>query len=99
MENAYAEVVHWQNNSFKVRFGKAGKGFVEGMSRLIRAYAEGSVLEAIALKACNVMSIVLLQKHFHRSKPKDHSACLERSLIRWKKKDIVDCERRALTPR
>lgn len=90
MEEAYSEVVHWRMNSFRIPFGKAGKGFVQEMSRLLRAYADGSALEAIALKACSVMPALLLQKPFHRSRPKDNSACLERRLVCWKKGEIVE---------
>lgn len=60
------------------------------MSRLFRAYADGSALEAIALKACTVLSILLLQKPFRTSKQKDHSACLARRLPIWKNGDIKD---------
>ena len=58
------------------------------LSRLFRAYAEGSTLESIALKACTVMPILLLQKPFKSSKQKDHSACLARRLSIWKKGDF-----------
>ena len=78
MDETYAEVVHWRKNAFRVPFGNAGKGFVSELSRLFRAYADGSALEAIALKACTVMPILLLQKPFRTSKQKDHSVCLTR---------------------
>ena len=90
MENAYSEVVHWQKNTFTVPFGKAGKEFVFELSRLLRAYADGSALESIALMASTVLSVLLLQKPFHRSKQKDHSTCLERRLLSWKKGDIAE---------
>ena len=86
----YSEVVHWQKNTFNVPFGKAGKGFVLELSRLLRAYADGSALESIALKASTVLSVLLLQKPLHRSKQKDHLACLERRLLSWKKGDIAE---------
>ena len=64
MEDAYSEVVHWQKNTFIVPFGKAGKGFVFKLSRLLRAYADGSAFEPVALKACTVLSVLLIQKLF-----------------------------------
>ncbi len=88
MDDAYSEVVHWRKNTFQVPFGNAGKGFVSELSRLYKAYADGSALEAIALKACAVMSILLLQRPFRSSKRKDHSACLARRMLNWKKGDI-----------
>ena len=60
LDEAYAEVVHWRRNTFLVPFRNAGKGFVSELGRLFRAYADGSALEAIALKACTVMPILLL---------------------------------------
>ncbi len=77
---AYAEVVHWRKNTFPVPYGNAGKKFVSELSTLYRAYAEGSALESIALKAVTVMSMLLLQKPSCNSKRRDHSACLERRL-------------------
>ena len=88
MTAAYAEIVHWRKNNFPIPFGNVGKSFVSELGRLYRAYAEGSSLEAIALKATTVMSILLLQKPFRTSKPKDHSACLKRRLNAWYKGDI-----------
>ena len=58
------------------------------LSKLYRAYAEGSALEPIALKATTVMSILLLQKPSRNSKSRDHSACLERRLRAWTEGDI-----------
>ena len=48
---AYAEAVHWRRNIFSVPSGKAGKDFVQELSRLFRSYAERSSMECIALKA------------------------------------------------
>ncbi len=88
MNAAYAETVHWRKNTFRIPYGEAGNRFVAELGRLYRAYAEGTSLEAIALKATTVISILLLQKPFRTSKPKDHSACLKRRMITWKKGDI-----------
>ncbi len=54
--------MHWRKNNFPVPFGNAGNAFVAELSRLFRAYAEGSALECIAMKAITVASILLLQK-------------------------------------
>ena len=80
---AYSEVVHWRRNVFTVPYGNAGKKFVYEISKLFRAYAEGSALECVALKAITVMSILLLQKPHSKSKPKEHSSCLERRFQSW----------------
>ena len=88
VSSAYAEVVHWRRNTFPVPSGNAGKKFVNELSTLYSAYAEGSALECIALKAITVMSLLLLQKPHNKSKPKEHSACLERRLLSWTEGDI-----------
>ena len=69
VSSAYSEVVHWRKNTFTVPYGKVGKKFVYELSTLYRAYAEGSALECIALKAVTVMS-VLLQRPHHKIKAK-----------------------------
>ena len=50
IEQAYDEVVHWRMNLFLVPFGKAGKQFVFQLTKLYRAFPEGSALEGIVLK-------------------------------------------------
>ena len=90
MEDAYSEVVHWQKNTFTVPFGKAGKGFVFELSRLLWAYTDGRALESTALMASTALSVLLLQKPFYHSKRKDHFACLERCLLSWKKGDVAE---------
>ena len=44
LESTYAKVVHWRRNIFDVPTGNAGTAFVLELSRLFRAYAEGSAL-------------------------------------------------------
>ncbi len=61
LNTAYSEAVHWRKNTFLVPLGNPGRSFVFELSS---AYAEGSALEAVALKACTVLSILLLQKPF-----------------------------------
>ena len=88
LEATYNEVVHWKRNTFLVPYGAAGKKFVSELSRLYRAYAEGSALESVALKATTVMALLLLQKPFQKSKPRDHSTCLERRMKSWAEGDF-----------
>ncbi len=51
ISTTYDEVVCWRRNNFPVPTGKAGTAFVSELSRLFRAYAEGTALEYVAL--CN----------------------------------------------
>ena len=80
MRDAFETVVHWRRNSFLVSSGKAGKNFVLEIARLYQAYADGSALHSIALTACCVLQVLLLQKPHAKSKSKEHAECLERRL-------------------
>ena len=51
LEATYSEVVHWRLNSFKVPPGKAGKEFVQELSRMFHAFATASTMESVALRA------------------------------------------------
>ena len=84
----YAEIIHWRHNLFKVPSGRTGKAFVAELSRLLRAYAEGSTLESIALKCVMSMPALLLQKPHKSSKVKEHIACMERRLKLWAAGDL-----------
>ena len=90
MTDIYDEVVHWKRNIFLIPSGAAGKDFVSELARLLQAYADESSLERIALKACMVMQVILLQKPSPRSKAKDHAACLQRRLEMWRNGDIKE---------
>ena len=79
----YKEVVHWKRNLFKIPSGRAGTALVKETTRLIRAYAEASALEGIALKALMVMPHLLLQKSHRTSKTKVHVTHLQRQLQLW----------------
>ena len=73
---------------FKIPSGKSGNSFIRELTRLIRAYAEGSAMESVALKAAMIMPSLLLQKSHRTSKAKDHAAQLERRLKSWEDGDI-----------
>ena len=68
--------------------GNAGKSFVSELANLFQAFADGSSLEQIALKAAMVMQVLLLQKPSKTSKAKDHANHLQRRLFLWKNGDI-----------
>jgi len=87
----YDEVVHWKRNLFKIPSGKAGRMFVQELTRLFTAYAENSALESIALKAAMIMPTLLLQKPHQRSKMKDHNTHLERRLKLWTRGVSMSC--------
>ena len=88
INRSYEVIVHWRRNLFKVPSGKAGKAFVRELTRMFRAYADGSALESVAMKAAMVMPALLLQKPHPRSKAKDHTLHLERRLRQWSEGDL-----------
>ena len=94
-------MIHWRRNCFSVPFGKAGRGFVNELSRLYLAYGSASALESVALKATIVLPILLLQKPNRKSKTKEHIACLERRLPLWSSGELMELVRegRALQQR
>ena len=55
---------------------------------MFRAYADGSALKSVAMKAAMVMPARLLQKKHPRSKAKDHTLHLERRLRQWSEGDL-----------
>ena len=61
VNKAYDEVVQWRRNLFLVPFGKVVKALIQEMANLFQAYGENSSLECIALKACLLMQVLLLQ--------------------------------------
>ena len=85
---AYAEIVHWRRNVFMVPSGKAGKRFVQELTRLFSAYADASAMEGIAIKAAMTACSLLLQKPHSGSKSHDHATALERRLKSWEEGDI-----------
>ena len=97
LNHAYSTVVHWRRNIFSIPSGNAGAGFVTELSRLFCAYAVGSALESVALKAAMTMCALLLQKPSHSSKAKDHVACLERRMATWKAGDLNELLEEGLT--
>ena len=86
--SAYDEAIHWKRNIFLLPSGNAGKSFIQEMTRLLNAFADGSTMESVALKASFVMQMLLLQKPSKRSKAKDHISHLKRRLELWKQGNI-----------
>ena len=62
--SAYAQVVHWRPNLFKVPSGACGKQFVAELTRLFNAYALESDL---ALKAAMTLPSLPNLKHMNTS--------------------------------
>ena len=88
VDTIYNETVHWKRNLFKTPSGKAGRLFVQEITRLLTAFSEKTALEGIAMKAAMIMPALLLQNPHQRSNSKQHSALLERRLKLWSQGDM-----------
>ena len=73
-----------------VPFGKAGREFVQGLTRLFCCYRERSALECIALKVAMLFCTLLLQKPHVSASSKDIVNCLQLRLPLWKQGNIDD---------
>lgn len=89
INECYEEIVHWKRNLFLIPSGGAGKSFVTELARLFQAYADGSAMEDIALKACMVMQVMLLQRPHKNSRSRDHVSALSRRLNMWLNGEIA----------
>ncbi len=89
LDKIYKEAVHWRNNLLKIPQGNAGKSLTTELSRLFNAFATGSALEPIALKAATVLPHLILQKPFRNSKIQDHIKCMEKRLKMWSDGDLA----------
>ena len=90
LDSACKEVVHWRHNCFSISKGHIGKVFVNELACLFSAFASGSALEPVALKATIVLPHLVLQKPHRRSKPKDHVSSLERRMKLWEQGDLTE---------
>ena len=69
LDTAYKEVVHWRRNCFTIPKGNTGKAFVNELARLFAAFASGTTLESVSIKATIVLPHLVLQKPHRSSKP------------------------------
>ena len=90
----YETVVFWRKNMFLLPSGKAGRKFIEEVSRLISEWLHDSPLKNIAFKAIMVMPSLLLQKPSQKSKSKDHLRPLERRLELWESGEVMELLKR-----
>ena len=70
--------------------GKAGKHYIDEITRLMNAWTNDSPLKEIAFKAIMVMPNLLLQKPYKESKSKDHCKALARRMDPWLAGNIME---------
>ena len=87
LETAYKD---WRRNCFTIPKGNTGKAFVNELARLFAAFASGTTLESVSIKATIVLPHLVLQKPHRSSKPKDHASSLERRMKLWEQGDLAE---------
>ena len=82
---------------FLLPTGKAGKQFIDEITRLINIWTDESPMKNVAIKAIMIMPSLLLQKASKESKSKDNLKALERRMDFWKSGDHIDLFEESLT--
>ena len=77
--------------------GKAGKHYIDEITRLMNAWTNDSPLKVIVFKAIMGMPNPLLQKPFKESKSEDHLKALERRMDLWIAGNIIELFNESLT--
>ena len=84
INKVYDEIVHWRHNLFLVPNGSAGNTFVQELARSLQAFADGSSLECVSMKAVIILQALVLQKLSCTSKTRDHIRHLKGRMELWK---------------
>ena len=79
-----------KKNLFLLPTGKAGKLFIDELTKLFNAWIVDSPLKKKAMKAAMIMPSLLLQNPSKESKSKDHLKALERRMELWQSGDLLE---------
>ena len=60
INKAYDKIVNWRQNLFPVPTGTTGNSFVQELARLLQAFADGSSLECVSMKAVIILQALVL---------------------------------------
>ena len=93
----YEHIVYWKKNLFLLPTGKAGKLFIDELTKLFNAWIDDSPLKKIAMKAVMIMPSLLLQKPLKESKSKDHLKALEQRMKLLQLGDLLELLLESLT--
>ena len=88
----YDIIVHWKKNLFMLPTGRAGKDYIDEITRLLNVWIQDARIQAIM-----VMSSLILQKPSRNSKAKDHSEAIRRKMILWQSGDLLQLFKEAET--
>ena len=88
VNNIYERIVYWKKNLFLLPTGKAGRKFIEELTRLLYCLVYDTAVKDVTFKAVMIMPSLLLQKPSKTSKLKDHLIALERRMEDWFNGDL-----------
>ena len=69
--------------------GRAGKDYIDEITRLLKAWKKDSAMKHITFKKIMVMTSLILQKPSCHTKAKDHSEALRQRMILWQSGDLL----------
>ena len=93
----YEQIVYWKKNLSLFPTGKAGKLFIDELTKLFNTWIDDSPLKKIAMKAVMIMPSLPLQKPSKESKSNDHLKALERRMKLWQSGDLLGLLQDSLT--
>ena len=76
---------------------KAGKEFINEITRLLNACVDNSSLKDIAFETIMGLPCWLLQKPSKKSKTEDHCAALQRRLTLWHDRNVLELLKKSAT--
>ena len=82
-------MVSWSKNIFHIPTGKAGRDFIEELTRLIDLFNHKTAWKSTALLLVHIFIPIMLQKSHAKSKPKENSVYLQKRLNLWSQGDLV----------
>ena len=88
ISKTYSEIVTWDKNLMLVPRGKAGKDFINEISRLLSLFTLKSPWEPVALSLVQIFIPLMLQKPSQRSKAKENSKYLASRLLNWQQGNL-----------
>ena len=84
VQSAYADIIGWKKNIFRLPRGKCGSDFIKELTNLINHFVNKTPWQRLALLLVHVFIPLMLQKPSSKSKPRDHTKYLTTRLERWR---------------
>ena len=85
----YNIMVYWKKNVFMLPAGRAGKDYIDEITRLLNTWIQDSAIKHNTFKAIMVMSSSILKKPSRNSKAKDHSEALQQNMVLRQSGDLL----------